>query len=202
MGAAARHAVLVLAVAAIALAGDDPGGWSKARWGMTEAQILHAFAGEAVRLDPPEQMGLSADQAATLAKLRNNLNEFRTQMGHKPEDVVKPAAPNAVLVRVAVPSFTLARVAFRALLVPDQAGQLDSVLLTPINHADETGTLFETLEQMLVQKYGRPWVTKDGESADVQWTIHTTVITLTRWRGLSDRLCVTILYKRKAADRL
>src|SRR5216683_1237390 len=31
----------------------EPAGWSKARWGMTEQQILDAFAGEATVLDGP-----------------------------------------------------------------------------------------------------------------------------------------------------
>jgi hypothetical protein len=193
---------MMLSAAAIAAAAEDPGGWSKAKWGMTESQLLQAFGPEAVRLDPPEEIGMSAKHAEQLAKLRNDLNALRTQAGHKPEDVVKPATPNAVLVRVAIPSFTLVRVSFRALLVPDQDGRLDSVTLSPVDHAAETNALFETLEQMLVQKYGRPWVTKDGERAEIQWTVRTTVITLSRWRGLSARLYVSIQYKRKDPSRL
>ncbi len=32
-------------------AGRDPGGWTNARWGMTEAEILQALPGQAVRLE-------------------------------------------------------------------------------------------------------------------------------------------------------
>jgi hypothetical protein len=45
-----RHLLLpLIAAAAIAIAADDPAGWSKARWGMSDAQILQAFDGQAVR---------------------------------------------------------------------------------------------------------------------------------------------------------
>ncbi len=43
-----------LALLFVLLAGaTDPTGWSKARWGMTEAQVLEAFPGQAVRVNEP-----------------------------------------------------------------------------------------------------------------------------------------------------
>ncbi len=35
------------------LTAADPAGWTKAKWGMTEAQVIEAFAGQAVRIENP-----------------------------------------------------------------------------------------------------------------------------------------------------
>jgi len=48
---------LALVIAAAAIAADDPAGWSKSRWGMTDDEILQAFDGQAVRLATPERNG-------------------------------------------------------------------------------------------------------------------------------------------------
>ena len=182
-------------MSAAAVAADDPAGWSAAKWGMSDAEILHAIPA-ATRLDPPEKVGMSAEQSAQLAKLRNDLRRMRGQ----PELPAEPVHGNQVLAHVAVP-VELARTKFRALMVPDQAGRLASVLLSPIHQTDATVALFESLEQLLVQKYGRPWTTRDGDSAEIQWTIKTTVITLTRWHSpMTGTLHVSIQYKRKSAD--
>jgi hypothetical protein len=37
---------MMLAAVAFLLAADDPGGWSKAKWGMTEAQLSAAFGAD------------------------------------------------------------------------------------------------------------------------------------------------------------
>jgi hypothetical protein len=50
--------IVMLAAAAISLAADDPGGWSKAKWGMTDAQISEAFGAEAIHLDAPDENGV------------------------------------------------------------------------------------------------------------------------------------------------
>ncbi len=48
---------MMLALAAAdTLAADDPGGWTAAKWGMTGAQILTAFPGQAAPLDPPDSV--------------------------------------------------------------------------------------------------------------------------------------------------
>lgn len=50
-----RPLLCAVALGAVLFAAD-PGGWSKAKWGMTEDQILQAFGAEAVRLEPPEKV--------------------------------------------------------------------------------------------------------------------------------------------------
>jgi hypothetical protein len=145
---------------------QDPGGWSKAKWGMTEPQLLAAFGPEIVRLDPPQKIGDTP-------------------------------------VHLTVQPFELARFQFRAYLVPDKTGRLASVLLAPIHDADSTDALFETLEQLLVQKYGRPWSTTGAGTLELQWTCGQTVITLLRARFFTPQTYVTIHYKLKSGlDKL
>jgi hypothetical protein len=184
-------------MAAATAAADDPGGWSKARWGMTEAQLLQVFGKEATRLDPPEKIGETAEDAALVRDTENYLLRAKG----KPELPPQTFADNSVSARIAV-FVELDQKKFRALMVPDKAGRLDSVLLTPADHADASDTLFDSLGQILVQKYGRPWKTS-GDLAELQWTLPTTVITLTRWNsGLTGDTYVSIQYKKRPASRL
>ena len=131
------------------LAADDPGGWDKARWGMTEAQVLRAFGPEASRSDG----------------------------------------------RIMVKPFHLSGVPFQAFLTFGKAGILDGVLLAPVDHADESPPLFDSLAQLLVQKYGRPWTTRDGALTQIQWTLRTTVITLVHFKTY-----ITIQYRPKPSE--
>ena len=161
-----RTATLIIMISAAAFSADDPAGWDKARWGMTEPQLLRAFGPEAVRLDPALMVG------------RAN-------------------------VRLSVQPVDLANTRFRALLIPDGAGRLDSVLLGPVDHTAETESLFHSLEQLLVQKYGRPWTVREGGGNEIQWTVQTTVITLTLFHSpLTGETYVTVQYKRKTPSRL
>lgn len=155
--------IVMLAVLA-ASAADDPGGWTKAKWGMTEPQIADAFGKDAVRLDPPEKI-------------------------------------SDIQVHLAVP-VDLAGVQFRALMVPDAAGKLDSVLIDPVNQSDANDGLYQSLQELLVQKYGQPWkASEELGISELQWTVGTTVITLTRGKlPLTDQRIVNIHYRKKSSD--
>jgi hypothetical protein len=48
--------VTVAALAAAPAPAAEEGDWRGARWGMTEAEVLKAFPGEAVRLEKPEKL--------------------------------------------------------------------------------------------------------------------------------------------------
>jgi hypothetical protein len=43
--------MMMAGLATLAVAADDPGGWSKAKWGMTDDEILKAFDGQVKRFD-------------------------------------------------------------------------------------------------------------------------------------------------------
>jgi hypothetical protein len=147
----------------LALAADDPAGWSKARWGMTDQQIIDGFAGQAVRLDPPDKVNGA---------------------------------------RVWIESLDLAGTNFQVYMVPDKDGRLSSVLLSPRDLADGTDSLFQTLGELLVQKYGRPWKTGEEDGiTEEQWTFSTTVVTLTRGKlPMTKTRIVNIQYRKKSPD--
>src|SRR5208337_1616445 len=50
-----RSAYIVMALGGALMAGDDPGGWSKARWGMTDAAVIKAFDGKAKRVEKEDK---------------------------------------------------------------------------------------------------------------------------------------------------
>jgi hypothetical protein len=141
---------------------DDPGGWTKAKWGMTEAELLAAFPGQAARLDPPDK-----------------------NTG----------------CRVVIKDFTLSGVNFQVYMMPDPDGRLSSVLLQPAKSDDQTDQLFQDLQNLLVQKYGRPWKTAEGNNAEIQWTFKTSTVTLarTRFPGFTTQL-VHVRYAHKDPD--
>lgn len=87
----------------LTLLAADPGGWSHARWGMSESQVIDAFAGQAVRLESPIP-------TCTLVR-----------------DGRKIPAP------IAVPEVPIGPTTWRACLYFDGAGALESVRLTPID---------------------------------------------------------------------
>jgi hypothetical protein len=142
---------MMLAAVTVLSAADDPAGWSKARWGMTDAQLSDAFGAD-------------------------------TTHSHG---------------RIAI-AITLAGIPCRAEMIPDQAGHLDAVLVEPVKSSDMTDSLYLNLQDLLVQKYGRPW--KSGEESGVtklQWTFPTTLITLDRAKFPSaEQRIVALVYKR------
>ena len=155
-----RTATLIVMIAATAMAADDPGGWTAAKWGMTDAQILAAIP-SATRLDPP-------DAGA----------------------------------HVHIKSFDLAGAAFHVLFQSDKDGRLQAVLLSPVGDpAEGIDHLFQTLQHLLVEKYGRPWTSTEGHETEIQWSLKTTTIALSRVKfpGMDIQI-LNLHYKRKSAD--
>jgi len=153
---------MMLVLAAIATGADtqDPGGWTAAKWGMTDAQVLAAIP-VATSLDPP-------DAGA----------------------------------HVHIKSFDLAGAAFHVLFQADKDGRLQSVLLSPVGTpAEGINYLFQNLQNLLVEKYGRPWTSTEGHGTEIQWSLKTTTITLSRVKfpGIDIQI-LNLHYKRKSVD--
>jgi hypothetical protein len=142
-------------------AAEDPAGWTAAKWGMTDAQILQALPGQAVPLDPPQIHGLA---------------------------------------RVQIKSLDLAGTKFSVTFVSDEKGCLSSVLLHPSDKGP-LDSLFQTLENMLVEKYGRPWSSNADHETKIQWSLKATTITLShlKYPGLPVEI-LNLQYKRKDPD--
>jgi hypothetical protein len=146
----------MILAATFAGAADDPGGWSKARWGMTDAQLAGIFGADAHRNDHGRLVVL----------------------------------------------LTLANFPCDATMIPDQAGLLDAVLIEPVKIADMNDALYLNLQELLVQKYGRPWkASEENGVTKLQWTFQTTLITLDRAKfpGTEQRI-VGLVYKRITPD--
>jgi hypothetical protein len=146
----------MMLAALFAGAADDPGGWSKARWGMTSAELSAAFGADAHRADDGRL----------------------------------------------VVDFALANVPFNACMNLDKGGLLEAIGFSPVEMSKETDALYLNLQDLLVQKYGRPW--KSSEEMGItklQWTFPTTLITLTRMKlPNTDLRIVSLSYKRLAPD--
>jgi hypothetical protein len=150
----------MLMMATAFIAADDPGGWTAAKWGMTDAQILQAVP-TATRLDPPD-----ADA------------------------------------HVQIKSFPLAGSDFHVLFQSDKDGRLQAVLLSPIGTPSEGfDYLFQNLQNLLVEKYGRPWSSTEGHQTKIQWSLKTTTITLSqaKFPGIDIQI-LNLHYKRKDPD--
>src|SRR5947209_1370530 len=92
------------------------------------------------------------------------------------EDQILAVVPGATRTDKGIAAKTeLAGMPFAVLIA---AGQ---VALSPANRQDWTDSTYQTLEFLLVAKYGRPWrgTVRSGSSA-VQWTFPATIIRLTR----------------------
>jgi hypothetical protein len=61
--------------------------------------------------------------------------------------------------------------------------------------------LFQELQNLLVEKYGRPWTSSEGHQTEIQWSLKTTTITLSRVKfpGISIQL-LDLQYKKKSAN--
>ena len=152
---------MILATAAVLVAADDPGGWTAAKWGMTDEQILQAVPA-ATRLDPPEKFNHA---------------------------------------RVHIPSFDLAGSRFHVYFIPGPAGQLDQVLLSAEPCDAGYDVLFQQLQELLVQKYGRPWSSAEGNTTEFQWSLKTTTITLSRTKNQAINIeFLHLQYSKKSAD--
>lgn len=158
-----RLVLLLLASSMLAVAADDridPSGWTKAKWGMTDADILQAFDGDAVRLATPEKV-------------------------------------SGIRINVAIEQIEITGVKFKALMIPAPDGKLKNVLLSPRKGEQEDPSLFRRLQDLLVRKYGRPWLNTVDHTTDAQWTLPTTVITLTMTSLPAMNFCVSLKYAQK-----
>ncbi len=140
----------------------DPGGWTTAKWGMSEAQILAAVPG-AVRLDPPDKVNHAA---------------------------------------VHMPTYDLAGVAFHVYFVPGSDGKLESVLLNPVGEpAEGFESVYQRLQNLLVEKYGRPWNSTEGSTHEMQWSRPTTTIALSLIRLPAIKMAMLHLqYKLRSTE--
>jgi len=154
-----RRAALCLLAALAAFAAEDPGGWTKAKWGMTDDQLLAAFPEQAVRLDPPEQNGA----------------------------------------RVAIRSIDLAGAKFDVYFIPSDAGLRKVVLTAQHQPATSLDFLFQTVQNLLVDKYGRPWRSDESAATSLQWSFPTTTIVFDRMRvsGFGTQF-LSLIYTRKS----
>ena len=147
----------MILAALFAGAADDPGGWSKARWGMTDAQLSDAFGTDSLHLD-----------------------------GHFSVNL------------------TVAKIPCHAMMDLDKDGHLTVVGIEPVKTTDMTDVLYLSLQDMLVQKYGRPWKSSEENGiTNLQWTFPTTLITLQRMKfdfpeiGMRvEQRIVSLTYKR------
>jgi hypothetical protein len=138
-------------------AAEDPGGWTRAKWGMKSPELIKLFQGEVTGETP----------------------------------------------RLSVPSYEVAGTKFRVLLIMDKEDRLDHVSLSPISMADCTDQLFQSVQELLVQKYGRPWKSDEAGTTEFQWTFPTTVITLSRMKSSIGAALISVRYQHRAdADKM
>jgi hypothetical protein len=143
---------------------EDPAGWSKARWGNTDLEIIKAFGGEVVRFNHPDEVNHA---------------------------------------RVGIRSMDLAGTQFRVYMVPGPDDHLQTVLISPCHHADNTDAVFYKLSGLLVEKYGMPRETTEDGTTLLQWTFRTTIITLVRMRVPSTGFQIVHLqYRHKSTSTL
>jgi hypothetical protein len=138
----ARASILFLSISLAAGAADIQG-WSNARWGMTEQQILDAFP--------------------TAVRLTGAAAERYTKFGHAP---------------ISIPDVEVAGIVLTVHLVTDPKTGLRMVLLSPANPGATTAQDFQTIEALLVQKYGQPWNRTVEDTAESQWSLASTIIKL------------------------
>jgi len=108
---------MMLTVASVAAAADDPGGWSKAKWGMSAPQLTDAFGAKNIIL-----VGASAEPGIDVEIAGR---PFRAVFGLKD-------------------------------------GKLCSVSLNPREDKDRSESVFQTIVELLVEKYGLPWKSETG----------------------------------------
>jgi hypothetical protein len=86
-------------------------------------------------------------------------------------------------------------------------GGLSNVGLAPRDAQDRNGRVFQSLVDLLVQKYGRPWKSERAQefrTIEYQWSFPSTVISLslTTVPGVSGVAILDLNYHRAAADPL
>lgn len=105
--------------------------------------------------------------------------------------------------RVHIPTLDLAGASFHVYFVPDEKGGLNSVLLSPEKEPPiGFDFLFQSLQNLLVEKYGQPWVSTEGHNTEIRWSLKTTTITLSRIKfpEFPNLQIISLQYKRKDPD--
>jgi hypothetical protein len=150
-------------------------------------------------------MGLAAALAATAA---DDPCGWTTARWGMTADQILAAVPQSQRLdqperngaRITVPSLDLAGAKFHVWFIPDDHELLRAVVLdsgvTPPGAGFDS--LFQDLENMLVEKYGRPWKS-DEVATELQWSFQTTTLTLSRMKFHGQTLSVAIHYRRKDA---
>ncbi len=93
-------------------------------------------------------------------------------------------------------------IAFRAMFSLDK-GKLTHVALSPRQDKDANEFTFARIEDLLVQKYGRPWKSEVGHITKFQWSFPTTTISLTLTQYKQLNFCMLDLsYSVHVADSL
>jgi hypothetical protein len=64
-----------------------------------------------------------------------------------------------------------------------QSGRLENVLLQPVRDQDKAEGDFERIEALLVEKYGRPWISTTAEGRTSRWSFETTAIELSYYQS-------------------
>jgi Family of unknown function (DUF6301) len=144
----------------------EPGGWSRARFGMTPEQVLAAFSGEAVRVPTPDTYGKKDELVAPIAILDTKVGPIE----HARVNFVFPAKSERP---------TLQRVAIGTSAVPPKPG-------------DDTRmrSEYDQLVRALTEKYGPPSTqAQDGTSRsdtlkqEVTWVQPNVVVELSYFRS-------------------
>lgn len=76
-----------------------------------------------------------------------------------------------------IPKLTIGTTEYRACFFFTDA-KLSRVDLRPLKPSDASQTEFNTLEALLVEKYGKPWQTEDQNRSESRWRFATTRISL------------------------
>jgi len=101
-----------------------------------------------------------------------------------------------------IPSFQLAGASFHVYFIPDNDGHLKSVVFSPLDVTREgLDFLFQRLQNLLIEKYGRPWKSTEQANTEIQWTFKTTTIILSRTQVKDfGTQFVSLRYKQKESD--
>lgn len=156
----------------------DPGGWSKAKWGMTVEEVVQVFNGQAKRTDGCKERSGSPPSAKDPKVCLAEIEDIEIEGDHF-------------------------RVAFRFDRVTKR---LDIVNLEPVGDLYAWDTRAEKLERMLTEKYGQPAYRKNTDQrlfkgVDCTWVFPQTKIFLmgaySPSRLIKGGPLLTVIYSRR-----
>jgi hypothetical protein len=106
--------------------------------------------------------------------------------------------------RIHIKSVDLASASFEVYFVPGPDALLTQVILSADRHAPAgLDAVFQTLENLLVEKYGHPWKSDEGGVTKVQWSLPATTITLSKIKIAAfgpETWSVNLIYTRRMAS--